>query len=71
MRSSDLTGENKSINYSLLEVLGVLYLFLMQNTTFFILDWVKVNRTQEALSACWITIAETANTEDKDSISAT
>lgn len=71
MKSSDLTGESISINYSLLEVWGVLYLFFfMQNTPFFILDWVKVNRMQEALLACGTPVAETAHTE-KDSISAT
>lgn len=43
----------------------------MQNTTFFILDLVKVNRTQEVLSARWTAIAETAHAEEKDSLSAT
>lgn len=37
IRSSDLTGENKSINYSLLEVLRVLYLFFNAKHYFFIL----------------------------------
>lgn len=45
------------------------YIFFYEKHYFFILNWVKVNRTQEVLSASWA--AETAHTEEKDSISAT